>query len=471
MLKLMFASVMFSFMSLAQAEYTLKDVNNLKNDKEVFIASISKKQKQRLAEKYKDPEQIKVYTNLFYKSVLNFLNTEDKNCELKLLSDLHKKLKDEKIADSKEEVEEFLQVLRINHSIDDILLEILAGINKDYFQFKEVDLDRRAKRLFFSNKKVIAANDLKELFSGFSEFPDEANRCLYQEYRFVINNIRKANGEKSQSLKSLKLLSVKAFENNLIPLATLNKLEYLRTDSNVNKRDIWLRDYFAIILNAKNKMVPVKYSYTPRKIEEEDDFSSERIKRFSKITRRKLLYRKYDETQIVLLAQVLQKASRRMGVDVDTETKRPFISQEFITLNPDGERRTYVEIIELDPQSQYNLARRLLRKDVVELQMMDIFVEQKITHEDVVMAALETGYISLEEIEFVVKYDDLWNPNISKFEKVSGFIFKIAGYSSFFLPPPWNITASIALGVVEGVINDKYNKNGADHDNPATFIE
>lgn len=470
MFKLMFALIMSSFMSLAFAEYTLRDVNKLRNDKEVFITSLSKKQKQKIIEIYKDPALFKTYTDIFYKTMLDFLNTEDKNCELKLFSDLHKNLKAEKIADSKEEVEEFLQVLRMNHSIDDILYEILIGINKDYFQFKNVDVDKRAKRLFFSSKKIVAANDLKELFSGFSEFPDESNRCLYQEYRFVINNIKKANGEKSDSLKDLKRLSIEAFKANLIPLQTLNKLEYLRTESNVNKRDIWLKDYMSIILNAKNKMVPVKYSYQPRKIEEENEFSSERIKRFSKITRRKLLYRKYDETQIILLAQVLQKASRRMGVDVDTETKRPFISQEFTTLNPDGERKTYVEIIELDPQSQYNLARRLLRKDVVELQMMDVFVNAKITHEDVVMAALETGYISLEEIEFVVRYDDLWNPNITKFEKISGFIFKVAGYTSFFLPPPWNITASIALGVVEGLVSNKF-KNGAENDNPATFIE
>lgn len=470
MLKLLIVLMMTSFMSLAFAEYTLKDVNKLRNDKEVFITSLSKKQKQKIIEIYKDPALFKTYTDVFYKTMLDFLNTEDKNCELKLLSDLHKNLKAEKIADSKEEVEEFLQVLRMNHSIDDILYEILIGINKDYFQFKTVDVDKRAKRLFFSSKKIVAANDLKELFSGFSEFPDESNRCLYQEYRFVINNIKKANGEKSDSLKDLKRLSIEAFKANLIPLQTLNKLEYLRTESNVNKRDIWLKDYLSIILNAKNKMVPVKYSYQPRKIEEENEFSSERIKRFSKITRRKLLYRKYDETQIILLAQVLQKASRRMGVDVDTETKRPFISQEFTTLNPDGERKTYVEIIELDPQSQYNLARRLLRKDVLELQMMDVFVNAKITHEDVVMAALETGYISLEEIEFVVRYDDLWNPNITKFEKISGFIFKVAGYTSFFLPPPWNITASIALGVVEGLVSNKF-KNGAENDNPATFIE
>ena len=159
-----------------------------------------------------------------------------------------------------------------------------------------------------------------------------------------------------------------------------------------------------------------------------------------------------------------------MGSDPDTESKAPIITQEFSVLTPNGERETYVESFELDAQSQYNLARRLLRKDMTETQMMDLFSKVQITHEDIVMAGLETGYISLGDLEYVVAYDDLWNPSVSKFEKVTGFIFRIAGYSSFFLPPPWNITATIVLGIAEGIVNNK-NKTGVDNDNPATFIE
>lgn len=225
-----------------------------------------------------------------------------------------------------------------------------------------------------------------------------------------------------------------------------------------------------IILQAKNQMIPLKRTYKPIKLEDEDKFASERMKRFSKLTRRKLLYRKYDETQIIILAQIMQKASRRMGVDLDTESGTPYISQEFSVLQPNGERRTYVEKFDLDPQSQFNLARRLLRKDMLEAQMMDTFNGLKITYEDLVMAAFETGYITIEDISLVVRYDDLWNPETSKFERVSGFVFKIAGYTTFFLPPPWNIIGTIAIGVVEGIV-EKKNSTGVENDNPATFIE
>jgi hypothetical protein len=454
----------------ALAEYSLDDVKKLRNDKEVHISSFSNKEALRLQAKYTDEVQLKRNANIFYNVMLEFVNREDKHCELKFMDNLQAKLAEEKIASNKEDIEEYLKVLRVKHSIDDILYEILSSVNKDYFALKSLDLNKKAKRLFFGHNKIAAANDLKEIYSGFSEFPDEESRCFYQEYMFVSNHLKKSDGAKSNKLGDFKTLTIKAFEQNLFPLATFNKIRYLQDESSVNKRNIWLNDYLKVIFNAKNKMVPLKYSYKPRKIEEEDEFSSKRIKRFSKITRRKLLYAKYDETQIVLLSQVLQKASRRMGVDVDTDTKRPFISQEFSVLNANGERTNYVETLELDPQSQYNLARRLLRKDMTELQMMDLFVMEKITHEDIVMAALETGYISLEEIEFVVQYDDLWNPEITKFEKISGFIFQVAGYATFFLPPPWNITASIALGVVEGVVDAKH-KKGSENDNPATFIE
>lgn len=467
-LKFLILPIFLSFSAFAQ--YSMDDVQKLRNDKEVHISSFSNKEALRLQAKYTDQADLRRRSDIFYNVMLDFVNADDKHCELKLMGDLQKKLADEKIASNKDEVEEYLKVLRVKHNIDDILYELLSAVNKDYTAMKALNLNKKAKHLFFSHNKITAANDLKDLFSGFSEFPDEESRCFYQEYMFVYNHLKNPDGSKTKKMGDFKTLTIKAYEQNLFSLDTFNKIRFLQDDGTVNKRTIWLNDYLRIIFNAKNKMVPIKYQYKPRKIEEEDEFSSERIKRFSAITRRKLLYSKYDETQIVLLSQLLQKASRRMGVDVDTETKRPIISQEFSVLQANGERSNYVETIELDPQSQYNLARRLLRKDMTETQMMDIFIAKKITHEDIVMAALETGYISLEEIEFVIQYDDLWNPEKTKFEKISGFIFTVAGYSTFFLPPPWNITATIALGVIEGLVDAKH-KKGSDNDNPATFIE
>ena len=107
---------------------------------------------------------------------------------------------------------------------------------------------------------------------------------------------------------------------------------------------------------------------------------------------------------------------------------------------------------------------------MTELQMMDIFNRTIITYEDVIMAGFETGYISFEDIEYAIRYDDLWNPEVSRQEKVIGFVKSILGYATFLLPPPWNVTTSIVLGIAEGLVSKQF-VNGAENDNPSTFIE
>jgi hypothetical protein len=268
----------------------------------------------------------------------------------------------------------------------------------------------------------------------------------------------------------LKDLAFVALNRNIISLETFNKIKFLGKDSTIQNRKIWMNDYFKIIFQAKNKMIPFKRSYKVINLADEDTFSSEKVSRFSQLTRRKLLYQKYDENQIVLLSQVMRKASQRMGVDPDTRTGVPYLVQEFDVLNASGSRDNLVEKIELDTQDQFNLARRLLRKDMVALQMMKSFEKVKISYEDMVMASLETGYISLDDIAYVVKYDDLWNPEISKAERFLQMTFKVAGYSTFFLPPPWNVTGALTLAIVEGIVDSK-TINGASNDNPNTFIE
>ena len=452
------------------AQIPMSTIVKLQNDKEVIIRSIKKHERKRIAEKFDSRFENEQITQVFYLAIQEFLKREDEQCELQFIDFIKKRFKTIGIINNEEEIQDIFKMLRITNAIDDIFYDILSGLNKDHQKLGVLKLDKKNRKRSAKHSKLLQANNLKDLFSGFSEWPDESSRCVYQEFVFIKNSIKNKDGKDSDKKRHLKILLEKAYQEKVFDLATFNKLEYLRTESFVTKRNYWLKDYFKIIFNAKNKMRPLKATYVVKNIEDEEGYSTERIRRFSRMTRRQLLYKKYDETQIILLAQVLQKASRRMGVDPDTESGKPVITQEFHTLNDAGTRDTYVERIELDPQSQYNLARRLLRKDMTELQMMDTFIGLKVTYEDLVMAAFETGYITFEDLEFVVKYDDLWNPNKSSFEKIIGFTFSVAGVSSIFLPPPWNITATIALGVIEGLIlNTK--RDGAENDNPATFIE
>lgn len=464
-------TLLIMFAVPAFADYSMEDVLRLRNDKEVSISSFSQRERDRIVIKYSDKDQRENITKVFYKSLVDFLNEDDNQCDLRFIEILKKRLAENKIVTDKNILEDHLKMLRVFNGIDDIFYELLSADNKDFENLKKLNLSKKPKASIFAHKKLLENNNVKELFSNFEEYPNETETCSFQEFIFIKNKIKGANGKKSENeIKDLKILAKKALQEKVITLETYNKLEYLRDEGKVQERLIFMKDYLKIIFQAKNQMTPIKQTYKPIKLEDEDKFSTERMKRFSRLTRRKLLYKKYDETEIILLAQILQKASRRMGVDPDTQSGIPYINQEFNVLQPNGERRTYVERFDLDPQSQFNLARRLLRKDILEAQMMAIFNGLKITYEDLVMAAFETGYISIEDIQYVVRYDDLWNPEITKFERVSGFVFQVAGYTTFFLPPPWNIIGTIALGITEGIVDKKTN-TGVDHDNPSTFIE
>ena len=462
------AAIMF-MQSTHAAKYTFGQMLLLQNDKEPMVTAFSKKERQKIIDKYSVPAEVQKHSLIFYSSVQDTLNNNPGVCEFGLVSTYINKLTASNYPADEKSIEEYLKVLRVDHTIDDILYKIVSDANKDYFALKNLNTSKKLSKIG-APKKLLDNNDVEDLFEGLATWPNDRTSCTYQTFAYVKNNIWESQTKKSTSAKDVRDMMGEAYKRDLISLETYHKLLYLNNKADIDKRDLWLRNYLQIVFLAKNKMVPNQKTYTVKNIEDENSFSTEKIRRFSKITRRRNLYRKYDETQIILLSQVLQKASRRMGTDPDTESKTPYITQEFIVRGKNGKKETVVETLKLDPQSQFNLARRRLRKDMVDLQMMDLFNKTTITYEDVVMAALETGYVTLEDMQHVVQYDDLWNPNISRFEKVSGFIFTVAGYSTFFIPAPWNVVATIALGVAEGIVDNKLS-TGEDNDNPATFIE
>jgi hypothetical protein len=460
--------------SLKAHAFSENDVQKIKNDKEIVITSFSKREKKEILEKYSDQAVNENIKRIFYSTVYNFLiDDQVAQCEGDFYARLIANFNKANLASDKESVVEHLKMLRSTNAIDDIFYDIIIALNEDADKLKNLDLAKPFRKSLLKHKDHFIGNNVEELYANFKSFPDEKSSCSTQEYFKLRDSVTvpvKDSTKNKVKMSYLETLNEKAYSNKIISLETYNKLEFYRTKSNLDKRYVWLNDYFKIIFNAKDKLVPRNKTYEVKKLEAETNFSSEKLKRFSAMTRRKLLYRKYNETQILLLAQVLQKASRRMGVDMDTITKAPYLTYEYSVMNQNGERENYVQNIQIDPQSQYNLARRLMRKDLVDLQMMSIFNQIEVTYEDLVMASLETGYISLEDLEFVVAYDDLWNPTTSKYERVSGFIFKVAGYTTFFLPPPFNMVASLALGIVEGIVDQRF-ENGASNDNPGTFIE
>ena len=451
-------------------DFPMSEIIKIENDKEVVLSSISKNEKERILTKFNSSNDKNKYRTIFFQVMHKFLNTNDATCDSSMISSLVNEVSRSGVAKNEFEMNEVFKFLRVSNVIDDVMLDILEGLSKDYFALSRIDFNAYPNENPFKNyDKKSEGYELALFFQEFKTIPDEKTKCAYREF----SRLQGAVGEKKDNLKTrnkiLKDLALKAYKEGAVDLKSYNLLKFLSTTSTLNKRSVWLGDYINISLTAKNKMAPKNYKYKVVNIEDENKYTSERKSRFSKMTLRKVLYQKYDANQIILLSQVMKKASQRMGVDPDTITGVPYIIQEFEYLSEDG-NENYVEKIELDTQSQFNLARRLLRRDIVKLQMMDSFLSQKITYDDLVTASVETGYISLDDLDYVVKYDDLWNPEISHNQKMMNMGFMIAGYATFFLPPPWNVTGALALTIAEGVIESK-NAKGVNNDNPNTFIE
>lgn len=452
-------------------DYTYDEISKIKNDKEVVISFMWKEEIQRIKRKFSNIENNKNIINQFTSSLHSFLNKPDSHCEVSLISELVTGFENSNIAKTKEEALDVFKMLRLNNEIDDIMYEILEYLVSDYYSMGRINLTVKPIRNIFKDyNKKSEGYDLVELFKSFKSYPNESDSCAYVEYFKIRNQVGNYKDTISSKNNDVKDLAYIAYTKNILSLENYNKLNFLSQKSNIQERQIWLNDYLKIIFSAKNKMIPKNREYEVVKLDQENPFSTEMISRFSKVTRRKLLYRKYNEDQIIMIAQVMKKASQRMGVDADTKTSTPYLIQEFNILNQAGTAENYVERIELDTQDQFNLARKLLRKDMVALQMMETFQKVVITYEDLVMASLETGYISLDDLDYVTKYDELWNPKVSKFDRLMSMTFRVAGYATFFLPPPWNVTAALSLAIIDGIVDSK-NINGASNDNPNTFIE
>jgi hypothetical protein len=105
---------------------------------------------------------------------------------------------------------------------------------------------------------------------------------------------------------------------------------------------------------------------------------------------------------------------------------------------------------------QYFFARKLLLKEMQELNRSSLFQGVEFGFEEVIAAALETGLVGENMLSEVYKIDDLWNPNVAPWEKVSGLALRVSGSATVFLPPPFNVVGSLAILVIEGLIENRH---------------
>lgn len=452
--KLVISAALLAF-STANAQ--LNEYSKLNNDKELISTHLSSAQVERLISNYSS-----YYADTLFELLtvaLDQFNARERACDLGLAEELDGTLQSRGI--KQDSYKEYFAVLRAHNKIDDIFYDILTKTMDLYLKLNAATKEplKVDKRLLLITPKVLKRNDVASLYSDFKSWPDEDSTCSLGAYYGLAKQAANSKGKISK--RELKILNTKAYKEGEISSETYMKLQVLASSEALDW-PIYIGGYQDKIRDAKNVM-----QYTePLPLDEDTErFSTKYVKRRKNLTRRKSLYYKYNATQIVMLAQVLEKASMRMGIDPNVETSTPEITTNYVMLR-DGS--TFTETYELSPAEQFEFARKRLRMDIMELSSSKTFAGKEIEYEDVIMAALETGHISHHDIEFVIKYDDLWNPDISPWKKYKDYALSFVGTAAFYLPPPWNVVGAVGLVFINTKLSSKKGHEG--HENPANIF-
>jgi hypothetical protein len=374
-------------------------------------------------------DEIKTKSKTVLQKVITHFTKRETLCDLGLATMLYKASSEESLIANEEDFSAYLSYMRMENIIDDIFYRLLNkshAVNADMNKYLRSRVPRRPLNLYTNQNAGI---DLKDFYSTFNNWPDDVEYCTLGRYWRLVNKLKWSNSKDLDS--QMRKLNWMGVSFGVIDLETFNKLEVLR-HSRVLDWHVNINGYLDIVRNAKDKLAI--------KVEEKstNNFNETYVSRRDKLTRRGKLYKVYSSTQVMVLAQLIEKTARRI------DARYASINFQY-TDDPEGEIETYV----LSPMEQYRLSIRMLRKEMAEIMRSQSFAGTGIEFNDIISAAFETGMINSEELDYVVKFEDFWNPKTPKWKAYANFAFSLAGTASYYLPPPWNIIGAIGLVVTQ----------------------
>lgn len=410
------------------------DVKLLANNKEAFSRELTRQDESRVDQwSHGHPlgeEELKARAVKSLSDTFNEMERIDTNCEVGLIARLQADAVKHEIITSEKEVVTFISYLRRHDFIDDILFKLMrdsAKISVELAAASETRLSGHVRNTYTRQNSGV---DLEKLYAPVKTWPDDIKKCSLDTYYHITQDI-KWNGPKDRYFQMQKL-NYQAVTKGVISVQVFNKLEILRKRS-VLSWPIYFKRYADVINNAKDKLTK-----NPE-LKATNDFTAEYVSRKQGITQRGNLYATYSSTQVMMLAQIIEKTAKRMDSRLVT------LNWQY-TDDPNGETQVYI----FSPMEQYRAAIKMLRKDMAEVMRSDAFKGTGLEYSHLIAAAYETGYIRSEELDYILKFEDFWNPKIPKWKTYANFAFSLAGTATFYLPPPWNIIGAIGLVFAQG---------------------
>lgn len=405
------------------------DFSILRNDKEAESHAYSNRELHHALKRNGDLDE--AATNRVHE-IFNDLESKRQLCELPLLKRLEENFQN---------THDLMILLRDRNYIDDLFFEIMDHASDlsgrlDRFQVWRVTPWEIEQSESLMKKTSVSLVDLGELYSFINGFSLRNPGCTLSRWSRLATDLTQLGG----SHETLRLFNILALQKGIIGNDEFELLEFYRFDES-SSAVITLARYLENSKEAKNRYLPKNPSDADL---EQNHFSSKLIQWRKGPTYRQSLYYRFNSTQISMIANLMKRTFQRMDA-----------SKAEITFTHDGSSETF----EISPMGQYYLARNLLKKDLEDLNRSSLFSGNYVSHEDVVTAALETGLINGKVVDSVLKIDDLWNPEVSQWDKLSRFAMRITGTATLFLPPPYNMISSTALVFLDGIIYRKHKRS------------
>jgi hypothetical protein len=355
---------------------------------------------------------------------------------------IEKKLKEKNVINTTEELSNVFNYLRVEGLIDDIFLNILRKSQRIILEFEKNDNSPLPARPLNLNTKQNAGINLKSFYSPIQQYPDEIKRCSLDVYWEMTSGLKFKNSkDRDQQIHKLNYMAAR---DGVISLSLFNRLEVLRKER-VLDWPVYLRRYLDIISNLKDKLTNVP------EISTNNTFTIEYVSRREGLTARENLYQNYSSTQIMVLAQIIERTAKRMDA-----RKASILWQFSPTPNE------YDEIYVLSPMEQYRAALKMLRKEMAEVMRSEVFKNKSLEYEHIIAAAFEAGLIKTEELNYVLRFEEFWNPSVPKWKAYMNFATSLAGTAVFYLPPPWNLIGAIGLVLTQSRIANGNKRPDAD---------
>ncbi|MGI4992098.1 hypothetical protein ACRXCV_05685 [Halobacteriovorax sp. GFR7] len=327
-------------------------------------------------------------------------------CEYDILEEINQ------FAESK--LKEALVYLRNTSRIDDTQYRLLLRTLRSF------EISKKEKLLSPFNPIV---KDFKA--QSFDNFQRALQRGLC--FNAIAKNLFKELGEK----KPTKFLK-KAYHKKIIDKRTYWMLKRLVQEDYHLEPQI-LAEYL------KEQSFLTKQFPERLNIQKTNYISGRREK--SKVSRREALLAKYNQFQIIYLSGMTQRLLNRLNAD-----------EVIINVMIDDES---VEEIILDPMEQYRFAAKMVRKELGDLQMMNLFEGTNVAFEDILAAAFETGLVSGADLSTLVLVDDVWNPELTKAEKRKRFIRRYGTIFVAAIPTTFYFVKVLSLVGIEMLTETK----------------